>query len=87
MLALGFGRWLTQTVRRPHRTNIQQAKAQVYQLIAIRAITTCALVRVPFAGTSKAKAGLVRECKKLVAALRPDGAEIYIPAHFWELLD
>ena len=80
----------------PQKTSMKTSAAEkdlddvgekVLQTVAIRAFSKCALKRIPDATTPKSKQGFVRECKRLVAALRPQGPPIHIPKHFREKLE
>ena len=67
--------------------DLDEVGEKVLQTVAIRAFSKCALKRIPDATTPKSKQGFVRECKRLVAALRPQGPPIHIPKHFREKLE
>ncbi len=61
------------------RTARGAAYDKVYLVIAVRAFATCALERRKDAPTQKSKTGFVRECKRLVGQLRPDGKAVSSP--------
>ena len=68
-------------------TQSKRVEEQIYQTLALRAYATCILVRCPQTGVQRSKAAYVREAKRLVAALRPDGKAINIPQCYSDALD